>query len=211
MGSSALAGGPGPPAGPSSRPRRRPFGSGGDVPRCPAAVALLLVALLAPAPAWAGPITTLVKGLSIEGAQATFNNSWGQSVMATGTTFAAGGEDTIQPFATGSEERPTSAPATFLHAVVDLRPNEAKASATAVAGYSNRAGREDGEGNTPGINAFNGGPNGLSALGLEASPEPQLEKMGGQVDGRNIGTESLSVFGRVDEIPARQTTVTSWF
>jgi len=36
----------------------------------------LLTALLPPTAAFAGPITTVLKDVSIQGAQATFNNSW---------------------------------------------------------------------------------------------------------------------------------------
>lgn len=176
-----------------------------------ASAVLLLAALLAPTSALAGPITTLLKGVSIQGAQATFNNSWGQSVMASGDTMSTTGEASIQPFAAGSNVPPTEAPSTFLHAVVELVPSEAKARVTAVSGYSNRAGREDGQGANPGITAFSGEPNGLSSLGLQARPGVEPETISGQVDGQTIGTQSLSVFGRVDEIPVRQSTVVSWF
>lgn len=176
-----------------------------------ASAVLLLAALVAPPAALAGPITTLLKGVSIQGAQATFNNSWGQSVMATGDTFSTTGEASIQPFAAGSTEPPTAAPSTYLHAVVELVPSEAKARVTAVSGYTNRAGREDGQGANPGITAFSGEANGLNSLGVQGRPGPEPETISGQMDGQNIGTQSLSVFGRVDEIPVRQSTVVSWF
>ncbi len=198
--------------GPSSRPRRRPRGRGWWFHPCQAApAAILLSALLAPPAALAGPVTTLLKGVAIEGAQATFNNSWGQSVMATGDTVSTTGEASIHPFAPGSTEPPTAAPSTYLHAVLELVPNEAKARVTAISGYTNRAGREDGQGANPGITAFSGEANGLNSLGLQARPGPDPETISGQVDGQNIGTQSLSVFGRVDEIPVRQSTVVSWF
>ena len=88
---------------------------------------------------------------------------------------------------------------------------EAKARATAVAGYTDQAGRDDGQGGTAGLTALSGQANGLSALGLAGRPGPELETISGQVDGLNIGTESLSVFGQTNGIPARQTTVQSLF
>lgn len=212
MGSSAPARGPGPAKGPSPRPQRRPSGGGwASHPRLWLPLLPLLTALLPPTAAFAGPITTVLKEASIQGAQATFNNSWSQSFTASGDSFAAGGAATIQPFATAPADSRSSAPATYLHAVVELQPGEAKARATAVAGYAAQAGRDDGQGGTPGITALSGQANGLSALGLAGRPGPELETISGQVDGLNIGTESLSVFGQTNGIPARQATVQSLF
>lgn len=164
------------------------------------------LALLAPLPLRAGPITTVITGQSVYGGQTVLNNSWSQSYMAVGPTAAADGGDTITPFAASEKGPAAGAPATFFELQINLEPEQGRASATAVSGYSSRAGRED-PGNTPrGITSL-----GIGELRLVADPGPGVETIAGQVDGRNIGTELLSVFGREDTIPRRQDTTVFWF
>lgn len=167
---------------------------------------LLLLALLLPLPLQAGPVTTVITGQTVYGGQTVLNNSWNQSFMASGSTAAADGGTTITPFATSEAGPANDVPATFLELVIDLEPERGRATATAVSGYSIRAGRED-PGNTPrSITTLN-----LGELRLVADPSEASETIAGQVDGRNIGTEQLSVFGRSDAIPSRQNATLSWF
>jgi hypothetical protein len=167
---------------------------------------LLLLALLAPLPLQAGPVTTVITGLTAYGGQTTLNNSWSQSFMAVGNAAASDGGSSISPFTT-SESGPADAPpATLFELSITLEPENSRANASAISGYSLRAGRED-PGNTPrSITTL-----GIGELQLVADPGDQLETIAGQVDGRNLGTETLSVFGRQDTIPRRQDTTLSWF
>lgn len=162
--------------------------------------------LLAPLPLRAGPITTVITGQTAYGGQTVLNNSWSQSFMAVGPTTAADGGDTITPFATSEAGPADGLPATVFELQITLEPEQSRASATAVSGYSSRAGRED-PGNTPrSITSL-----GIGELRLVADPGPGEETLAGQVDGRTIGTELLSVFGREDTIPRRLDTTVFWF
>lgn len=126
--------------------------------------------------------------------------------MAVGNTAASDGGSSITPFSTSESGPAEGVPATLFELSITLEPENSRADATAVSGYSLRAGRED-PGNTPrSITGL-----GIGELRLVADPSDQPETIAGQVDGRNIGTETLSVFGRQDAIPRRLDTSVSWF
>lgn len=167
---------------------------------------LLLMTLLAPLPLRAGPVTTVLTGFTAYGGQTTLNNSWSQSFMAVGSTAASDGDSSITPFSTSESGPADGPPATLFELNITLEAENSRADASAVSGYSLRAGRED-PGHTPrSITTL-----GINELRLVADPRDTPETMAGQVDGRNIGTETLSVFGRQDTIPRRQDTTLSWF
>ena len=126
--------------------------------------------------------------------------------MAVGSTAAADGASSITPFATSEKGPADGLPATTFELSITLEPENNRASASAVSGYSLRAGRED-----PGNNPRRITSLGIDELRLVADPGGAPETIAGQVDGRNIGTELLTVFGREDNIPRRQNTTVSWF
>lgn len=158
--------------------------------------------------ATAGPITTVITSETAIAAQATLNNRWSTSFMASGTTAAASGDAVIFPFASSEAGPADGVPATFLQAAILLVPDAQAGIASGVAGYSSRAGKEDGQG---GERVIVGLSDDLGGLQLVASPGPEQETLAGQLDGVNIGTESLILFGRDNNIPRQLETTVFWF
>lgn len=173
-------------------------------------VAVLALVACSSQPLRAGPITTVITGETAYAVQATLNNAWSASFMAVGTTASASGDSTFRPFGLGGADAAGGeAPATFVAAEVVLAPESSAAQTAGVAGYTSSAGRVDGAGNSRGIVGLSEGPDGFGGLTLEASPGGG--PLAGQVDGRNIGTESLAFFGQDNRIPRRLDTTVFWF
>lgn len=161
--------------------------------------------LLAMLPMRAGPITTVITGQSIYGGQAVLNNTWSQSFQAVGTTGSADGGASINPFASSENGFDDRVPASFLELVLTAEPEKGRALATGVAGYSSRAGRED-----PGLTPRSITSLEVGELLLIGDPGTDPETIAGQVIGRNIGTDLLSVFANSETIPRREDTLLLW-